>query len=220
VESIQQETAETAVKWVGRCAERVLAARGRPARLKRLFYSSSVPMLMVDGGRRYRAVNTAACLAFRKSAADLRGLRIDDLTPERFLPVMEEAWTRLMATGCVGGTYEVASPADTSMRVVYHATWGAVLGLALIAFAPIGWPREAFVKDPEILVKGKRPPLTPRELEVLELAADGYSAPMIAAELVVSPATVRTHFEHVYDKLGVRDRAAAVATAMRLGLIA
>jgi ATP/maltotriose-dependent transcriptional regulator MalT len=63
-------------------------------------------------------------------------------------------------------------------------------------------------------------PLTPRELEVLDLAATGCNGPMIAAELVVSAATVRTHFEHIYEKLEVRDRAAAVAKAMRLGLIA
>jgi ATP/maltotriose-dependent transcriptional regulator MalT len=61
--------------------------------------------------------------------------------------------------------------------------------------------------------------LTPRELEVLELAADGYSGPMIAHDLVISPTMVRTHFEHIYAKLDVRDRAAAVAKAMRLGLI-
>jgi ATP/maltotriose-dependent transcriptional regulator MalT len=42
---------------------------------------------------------------------------------------------------------------------------------------------------------------------------------MIARELVVSAATVRTHFEHIYAKLGVSDRAGAVAKAMRLGLI-
>jgi two-component system nitrate/nitrite response regulator NarL len=36
----------------------------------------------------------------------------------------------------------------------------------------------------------------------------------------VSPATVRAHFEHIYAKLGVHDRAAAVAQAMRLGMIA
>jgi PAS domain S-box-containing protein len=62
-------------------------------------------------------------------------------------------------------------------------------------------------------------PLTTRELEVLRLAAEGYSGPGIAEELVLSPATVRTHFAHIYEKLGVGDRAAAVAQALRTGLI-
>jgi PAS domain S-box-containing protein len=61
--------------------------------------------------------------------------------------------------------------------------------------------------------------LTPRELEVLELAAQGCSGREIAERLVVSPATVRTHFEHIYEKYGVSDRASAVAKALREGLI-
>ena len=61
--------------------------------------------------------------------------------------------------------------------------------------------------------------LSPREVEVLRLAAEGNTGPEIAGSLVVSPATVKTHFEHIYEKLGVSDRAAAVAHAMRTGLI-
>ncbi len=61
--------------------------------------------------------------------------------------------------------------------------------------------------------------LTPREIEVLQLSAGGSIGPMIAHELFVSQATVNTHFQHIYSKLGVGDRAAAVAKAMRQGLI-
>jgi DNA-binding CsgD family transcriptional regulator len=68
-------------------------------------------------------------------------------------------------------------------------------------------------------VAALRPPaLTPRELEVLRLAADGVSGPAIAEALEISPATVKTHFEHIYAKLGVSDRASAVAAALRGGL--
>ncbi|MGZ5357159.1 MAG: LuxR C-terminal-related transcriptional regulator [Solirubrobacterales bacterium] len=63
------------------------------------------------------------------------------------------------------------------------------------------------------------PVLTPRELEVLRLAAQGNPKPQIAELLTISPATVKTHLEHVYAKLEVSDRAAAVATALRDGLI-
>jgi DNA-binding CsgD family transcriptional regulator len=62
-------------------------------------------------------------------------------------------------------------------------------------------------------------PLSDRELEVLRLAAEGNTGPEIAERLFVSPLTVKTHFRNIYEKLGVSDRAAAVALALRTGLI-
>jgi two-component system, NarL family, nitrate/nitrite response regulator NarL len=64
-----------------------------------------------------------------------------------------------------------------------------------------------------------RPYMSPRELDVLRRVACGESAPNIAKALGLSTATVKTHQTNIYAKLGVHDRAAAVATAMRLGLI-
>lgn len=61
--------------------------------------------------------------------------------------------------------------------------------------------------------------LTPRELEILRLLADGLSGPQIAEKLIVAPSTVKTHLGNLYEKLGVSDRAAAVAEAMRRGLL-
>jgi len=61
--------------------------------------------------------------------------------------------------------------------------------------------------------------LTARELEVLGLAADGLNRQDVERTLGLSPATVKTHFEHIYRKLGVTNRAAAVAHALRRGLI-
>jgi DNA-binding CsgD family transcriptional regulator len=61
--------------------------------------------------------------------------------------------------------------------------------------------------------------LTAREVVVLQLAARGTSAAQIAQLLTISRATVKTHFEHIYAKLEVPDRAAAVAKAVRSGLV-
>ena len=63
------------------------------------------------------------------------------------------------------------------------------------------------------------PKLTARQQQVLELVAEGLSGPQIAKELVLSPATVKTHLEKLYENLGVTDRAAAVAVAMRTGVL-
>jgi DNA-binding NarL/FixJ family response regulator len=60
--------------------------------------------------------------------------------------------------------------------------------------------------------------LTPREAEVLTLIARGLSNREISAELFVSEATVKTHINHVFSKIGVRDRAQAVHYAYTHGL--
>ena len=65
----------------------------------------------------------------------------------------------------------------------------------------------------------ERPLLSPREREVLKLTADGLSGPEIGVRLHLSPATVKTHLQSLYQKLGVSDRAAAVAVALRQGLL-
>ncbi|GAA2538644.1 response regulator transcription factor [Winogradskya consettensis] len=64
-----------------------------------------------------------------------------------------------------------------------------------------------------------REPLSQRELEVLGLIAQGCSNREAATRLFISEATVKTHLLHAYAKLGVRDRAAAVATAFERGLL-
>jgi DNA-binding NarL/FixJ family response regulator len=60
--------------------------------------------------------------------------------------------------------------------------------------------------------------LSPREAEVLRLIAAGCSNAEIAARLFVSAATVKTHINHIFDKIGARDRAQAVRYAFRSGL--
>ncbi len=61
--------------------------------------------------------------------------------------------------------------------------------------------------------------LTAREIEVLSLVAQGTSNKEIARQLHISEATVKTHLVHVYSKLGVADRTAAVTTALQRGIL-
>jgi len=216
---LESHRADATLRWVGAYAENMVSMRGRPDQLERAFERSSVPMVMVDGDMRYVHANSAARLVFRRPLEELRQLSIPELTPKYLLPEMEEAWERLIRTGCTAGRYDVASPAGTSLPIVYYAVADALPGLYLIVFAPAEWPDRELVVDGQQLRDAGHSELTPREVEVLQLAADGCTGPMIAEQLVLSTATVKTHFEHVYDKLQVRDRAAAVAKAMRLGLI-
>jgi len=61
--------------------------------------------------------------------------------------------------------------------------------------------------------------LSPREAEVITLIAAGHSVPEIAERLHLAPTTIRTHVQRLYEKLGVSDRGAAVAEAMRRRLV-
>ena len=61
--------------------------------------------------------------------------------------------------------------------------------------------------------------LTAREVEVLQLLAFGHTNKDIAEQLYISPDTVKTHLEHIFEKLGTSDRTAAVAEALRRRLI-
>ena len=61
--------------------------------------------------------------------------------------------------------------------------------------------------------------LSLREIEVLSLVARGASNREIARQLHISEATVKTHLLHIFDKLGVSDRTAAVTTALKRGIL-
>jgi two-component system, NarL family, nitrate/nitrite response regulator NarL len=63
------------------------------------------------------------------------------------------------------------------------------------------------------------PVLSEREMQVLQGFARGLSIPQVASELFLGASTVKTHTQRLYEKLGVSDRAAAVAEGMRRGLL-
>jgi DNA-binding CsgD family transcriptional regulator len=206
-----------APRSVGAAAKAVVAARGRSERLTRVFDRSPVPLLMVNNERRYVEVNRPARYAFRLTRDEMRRLRIEDLTPPGLVSVVEPTWARLMQSGSMAGPWAVEGPDGGHLDVVYCALAEALPNLHVIAFAPAGWTEaELGLLDDDSEMNTA---LTPRELDVLQLAAQGLSGPQIAEALVVSATTVKTHFENMYVKFGVGDRAAAVATGMRLGLI-
>jgi len=97
---------------------------------------------------------------------------------------------------------------------------------AAIVAVHAGHPQEPGSKPPRTLRApasdegAPAPPggLTPRELEVVELIAAGHSNTEIAARLVVTQATVKTHVNNIFAKLGLRDRAQAVAWAFTQGV--
>lgn len=114
--------------------------------------------------------------------------------------------------------HDVARPEAIFECYSYFGMANALADGDVIAFAPSDAPVSAAATDAHLHGLGAEV-LTPRELEVLSLAAGGLTGQGIAEELVLARVTVRTHFVNIYRKLEVSRRAAAVAKALRLGLI-
>jgi len=196
----------------------VARAARKPEQWERAFKGNPVPLVLIDDRRRFVDANGAGCLAFRLCLDDLRGLRIYDVAPAREWPELDSHWHTLCDTGESDVTrFEIVGPAGGSLDIAWHGAAEAVGGYHLVGFAPSGW--RANELPPLGAGFGSAASLSPRQLQLLQLAANGLSGPRIAEELILSPATVRTHFQYIYRKLGVTDRAAAVAVAMRAGLV-
>lgn len=100
------------------------------------------------------------------------------------------------------------APREDLFRAVEAAARGEAVLSPAVASRLMGRMREPV-----------REPLSQRELEVLALVARGSTNKEAAKKLFISEATVKTHLIHVYAKLGVKDRAAAVAVAFERGLL-
>ncbi|GLY74926.1 response regulator transcription factor [Actinoallomurus iriomotensis] len=100
------------------------------------------------------------------------------------------------------------APRDELLRAVRAAADGQAVLSPSVATRLMSRVREPETK-----------PLSRRELEILELVAAGTTNRDAAAKLLISEATVKTHLLNIYAKLGVNDRAAAVAEAFNRGLL-
>jgi DNA-binding CsgD family transcriptional regulator len=174
-------------------------------------------MVLADDERSYIAANQLAVEALGLSLERLRAMRIDDVTPPYLVGELTDAWARMLETGVLMG--DEVTEERSYVALPWYALANVLPGRHVVVFVPHGVTPADLPRDGDRSTEESLRPLTPRELEVLELAANGLNAPQIAERLFVSVATVRTHFDHLYRKLGAPDRAAAVAKAMRLGLI-
>ena len=104
---------------------------------------------------------------------------------------------------------------EASRREIFEAVSTVARGETFLSSTEL----TALAGQVRLRAAADRPVLSAREREILGMTADGVSAPDIAARLHLSPATVKTHLRSLYEKLGVSDRAAAVAAAMRAGLL-
>ena len=111
---------------------------------------------------------------------------------------------------------------DVTAERLFEAVRVIAAGEALLAPAVTRRLISEFTRlrpRPEAPAAGALASLTPRETQVLRLVAEGLSNPEIAARLVVTEETVKTHVSRMLTKLGLRDRTQAVVTAYELGLV-
>jgi two-component system, NarL family, response regulator DegU len=109
---------------------------------------------------------------------------------------------------------------DSSMQQVVATAIATAAGEALSAELASSILTEFKSTTPTAAVTAVEPsPLTPREEQILQLIADGYSTSEVAARLFISGKTVKNHLASIYDKLDARDRTQAVLSAVRIGII-
>ncbi len=106
-----------------------------------------------------------------------------------------------------------------SRRATPDVVRGAVRSVARGGIALCEEAQDAVAGEIRARRPREAPLLSAREQEVLELVADGVSAPAIAARLQIATTTVRTHIQHLYDKLDAHDRGQLVRHAMRRNLL-
>ncbi|MGI8624620.1 MAG: response regulator [Solirubrobacteraceae bacterium] len=104
---------------------------------------------------------------------------------------------------------------ESSRERICDAVAGVARGAVVLSAAV----QAGLASEIQIRERDERPALTPREHEILVLTANEHSAPDIGKQLHLSQSTVKTHLKSLYEKLGVSDRAAAVAESMRRGLL-
>jgi DNA-binding NarL/FixJ family response regulator len=78
---------------------------------------------------------------------------------------------------------------------------------------------QAFIEEAQSAGRRHEEPLSPRETQILQMVAYGSTTKEVASKLTISPHTVKTHLERIFEKLRANDRAEAVAIALRRGLV-
>jgi len=104
---------------------------------------------------------------------------------------------------------------DADRQSIVDAVLGVARGETVVP-APLA---AGLAGEIRLRAQSQAPALSARERQVLQAFSRGLSIPQTAAELYIEPSTVKTHTQRLYDKLGVSDRAAAVAEGMRRGLL-
>ncbi len=200
-----------------------------------MFERSNIPMALVDRNRRYVAVNEAALTLYQYGRDQVIGSTAGSTVARRPQSERDDDWRRLLRNNELYGERVIEHPSGRTLRVSFaaHATsldgeWRALLVTLSARPEPNGAELIVAVhpsgEDGRIGARGATPAplaisLTPREREVVRRVALGRSTPQIAADLNLSPATVRSHVRNAMVKVGAHTRAQLVALVLGDGHI-
>jgi DNA-binding NarL/FixJ family response regulator len=144
--------------------------------------------------------------ATRLIRSNLKGTEVVVLTMHGDADVM----TRALQAGAVGYLVKDCSTEEVATAVCQAAGEGGVS--RELATSMLMEARRSDEPD-------NPPILSAREMEVLQLVADGLSLPEVASALYISAKTVKNHLASIYQKLDARDRTQAVLRAVRIGIV-
>lgn len=184
------------------------ADRPTPEEFRAAFEGAPVAIVLVDDDGCFRDVNHAASRFLGRPSEDLRHRQIADFVPAARGAGFRAFWHRLMDGEAQEPQFALIDARGEPQDVALNGKANYMPGYHLISFSVAG------SADPE---PAARSSLTPREREIFQLLALGFSGREIADRLVLSPDTVRTHVQNGIGRLGAKTRAQGIAIALTRG---
>ncbi len=217
---------EIASQWVG---ERELDPDGEPVYLHEMEYILFARILIAQGRldeatKLLQRLHEAA-KAGRRTSRVIEILILQTLSAQaggdavQAMTTLEQALTLAEAGGFIRIFVDEGPP---MARLLYEALSRGIRPdyvRRLLAAFPVTEPKQAALLQTETTKYELIEPLSKREIEILQLIAEGLTNPKIASRLYLSPNTVKVHTHNIYGKLGVNNRTQAVMKARALGML-
>jgi DNA-binding CsgD family transcriptional regulator len=188
-----------------------------------IFDHSHIPMALLDRGRRYVGVNDALISFYEYPRFKLLGSVADSMVVDDSHGIGAR-WEQLLRTNQLYGERVVKHANGTQLQVAYAANgmtvgdrWLALVVTLSASLQPDG--PELIGSAPIAPTRRTESKLTAREREVVRLVALGSTTRQIAADLSLSPDTIRSHVRNAMAKTGAHTRAQLVALVLAEGLI-
>jgi len=223
---LAQGKIEETSQWL---AEQGLEVTGNPDRFNEMEYLTLVRFLIATGHpsdtldlleRVYTNANERGDISRAIEILNLQALAMQAVGDTRqAMAVLEQSLTLAEPRGFL---FAFVNEGPPMARLLYQALSKGIVPdyvQKLLAAFPDIEPEKKLLSKPIISDSEWIEPLSERELEVLQLIADGISRPEIASQLVISLNTVKTHARNIYGKLGVNNQMQAVGKARGLGLL-